>query len=153
MKGNIKKVMTAIAATAMCAVTMTSTLTANADDIERTALSKTNVFTEVQKKTPVVTTVVNNQAQKKTTTTTVLRTGDRPIQTEVVTKLTPSPIVTRTIVTVSVPIRTKLLLTATRPITYINPVTDPIGPRIDLKDQCYAVDPKIKTTTVRTCLY
>lgn len=151
MKGNIKKIMTVIAATAMCAVTMASTLTANADGIERTALSKTNVFTEVQKKTPVVTTVVNNQEQNNTTT--VWRTGDRPIQTEVVTKLTPSPIVTRTIVTVSVPIRTKLLLTVPKPLTYINPVTDPIGPRIDLKDHFYAVDPKIKTTTVRTCLY
>ena len=109
MKGNIKKVMTAIAATAMCAVTMTSTLTANADDIERTALSKTNVLTEVQKETPVVTTVVNNQEQDNNKGI-VFGTGDRPALSEIVTKLTPSPIVTRTIVTVSVPIKTKLLL-------------------------------------------
>ena len=122
MKANIKKVMTAIASTARCAVTMACTLTANADNV----LLKSGRATRVEKdiefvKTPIVTV---------------------------------TPVVTGPPVTKEIPntYTYKIPVTFRNPVTFINPVTDPIGPGVDLKDHFYAVDPRIKTTTVRTCL-
>lgn len=118
MKVNYKKVMTAIAATAMCAVTMVCTLTANADNV----LLKSGRATRVEKdiefvKTPIVT----------------------------VTPVVTGPPVTKEIpntYTYKVPGTFK------NPVTFKNPLTDPIGPVVDLKDHFYIVDSRIKTTTV-----
>ena len=118
MKVNYKKVMTAIAATAMCAVTMACSLTANADNV----LLKSGNAIRVEKEIEFV---------------------KKPI-------VTGRPVVTGLPVTKEIPntYTFKIPVTFKNPVTFINPVTDPIGPGVDLKDHFYAVDPRIKTTTV-----
>lgn len=124
MKANVKKFMAVIAATAMCAVPMT----ANADNAVLKADRSAKIVEKIElEKKPIVT--------------------RRPVVTGVpVTKIMPN---TYTYIPTIKPRITEYTRVPVVSITFINPVTDPVGPRVDLKENIYVVDPSIKTTTVR----